>query len=200
MRIFVDATCVVYKDSDKSNQWDSTNQVVEKGTDYAYLVVKELGPDYFPYGLEYSPVFDTTPKIVPSGALFSTSFAVQNVGTAPLPDGVKVQVWPAFPESFQFCNSTDCVTMDVPKIGPGKSKIITAEGLKATEMTQAFEGSYITVLVDPENKIGPSELVLTYIDLMPSPSAYFNGIQVKGQATYTVKTAPKAPNANTTMA
>jgi hypothetical protein len=30
-------------------------------------------------------------------------------------------------------------------------------------MTQAFEGSYITVLVDPENKIGPSELVLTYI-------------------------------------
>jgi hypothetical protein len=45
-------------------------------------------------------------------------------GTLPLPAGVFIQVWPFSPKSLDWasCNNTGGVSVELPKIGPGKSK------------------------------------------------------------------------------
>ncbi|GBG00514.1 hypothetical protein Rsub_13191 [Raphidocelis subcapitata] len=201
MRLFVDSKCSAFNSSFE-DQAHTDTYVVEKGTDYSYLVAVELGPDNLPFGLESVGIYDTEPKIPITNGLFTASFGIQNIGTATSPEGVKVEVWPKFQfGDMSLCNNTGGLQIDIPKIGAGKSKTIVAEGLKAPPLTEQYDGSLVFVLVDSECKTNtkPSDVAAGYYDRMPSSSAYFAGVQAKGQLAYSIKTTPKAPKPNTTM-
>ncbi|GBF90395.1 hypothetical protein Rsub_02501 [Raphidocelis subcapitata] len=197
MILFIDSKCTAYNESAQDNQRPANAYVVPKNSEYTSLFVASATPNDYPYGLSFGRVFN---KNVPSvGSTFSSQVTVQSTGNAPTPKGVKVQVWPStnFDIDISSCNNSGGVTIELPKLGPGKTKTLTVDSLVAPDAPD----SYLLFLTDAGCALNskPGPLRFGYYDIAPSASAYFGGVQAKGQLSYTVKTAPKAPKVNDTM-
>ncbi|GBF96754.1 hypothetical protein Rsub_09610 [Raphidocelis subcapitata] len=142
VQVFLDSACTAFSSSADLGQWLFYTMVVEAGTKYAYLEVA------YPYSF---------------------------LGTAPSEEGVKMGVyadWILVPDNA----STDCTypgqySADIPKIAPGKTKVVAVDGIKAHE--DNYYDARIDAFLDVTCK------------LFPTP--------VK------VKTTPKKPKVNGTM-
>ncbi|GBF90394.1 hypothetical protein Rsub_02500 [Raphidocelis subcapitata] len=197
MRVFVDSTCEAFNGSSTENQYAISATVVAKGTEYFDVKPTPAAPQQYPYGYEYTPIAaDQTPPVPAAGSAFSIKLGFQNLGTAPSPKGLVAHVFSDYPPRLDPCNTTGSVAVELPKIGPGKTKTVAVEGLVAPKAPYGF----VTVLVGAKCGTGePSGFGLYYYGISPSASAVFGGVQVKNQFGLTVKTAPKAPKANDTM-
>ncbi|GBF98828.1 hypothetical protein Rsub_11593 [Raphidocelis subcapitata] len=200
MAIFIDATCVAYNQSDVSNYMVVPATVLSKTTESVFPMVAMPIPTSFPYGWISELVYQQSPIVPVAGAPYTASIRVQNIGTGPLPSGVFMQVWPGFGNiNTSSCTNTGGVTVELPKIGPGKIKTVKVEGLVAPK---GKSSSYNIVLLDSTCTLGKAPVDYTglgFYNIMDAPSAYIGGVQAKGQFTFTVKTTPKAPKANDTM-
>ncbi|GBF96588.1 hypothetical protein Rsub_09334 [Raphidocelis subcapitata] len=204
--IFIDSMCTAWKKSDEDNQFPYYTDVVAKGTEYAYAASLIGSPDERPFGILWPPAYEQSPTVPQGGSTYTAFIRVQNVGNVALPAGVFIQVWPQqdyiniIPTS---CNNTGGISIELPKIGPGKIKTIKVEGLVAPKGSgnPGPTTSDTTVVTDSTCKLHkyPFSVHQGYYNMLTAPGAYIGGVQIKGQLTYAIKTSPKAPKANTTM-
>ncbi|GBF96597.1 hypothetical protein Rsub_09343 [Raphidocelis subcapitata] len=205
LNIFIDSTCTAWNQSAEHNQDSYSKNVVAKGTDYAF-VQTHLGPrlEEYPSGLYDRRSFEQSPIVPLGGSTYTAFIRVQNFGTVALPAGVFIQVWPE--EDYKniiptSCNNTGGISIELPKIGPGKIKTIKVEGLVAPKDFTYSWLRYTTVLTDSTCKLDkyPASVRDGHYEMLTEPGAYMGGVHIKGQLTYAIKTSPKAPKANTTM-
>ncbi|GBF99532.1 hypothetical protein Rsub_11966 [Raphidocelis subcapitata] len=187
MTFFIDSTCAAYK---QSIPVDVPTTVLPQKTEFAFPVVAFPTPDLYPNGLGNSPVFELSPVVPVYGQTYTAFVQVQNLG-------VFMRVWPYIIDAVS-CNNTGGVAVELPKIGPGKTKTVKVEGL-----VPPFQaGSYTSVVLDETCvlRADPTDVAVRYYDILQdAPSAYIGGVQAKDQLTFAVKTSPKAPKASDTM-
>ncbi|GBF96760.1 hypothetical protein Rsub_09616 [Raphidocelis subcapitata] len=159
--VFIDSACTAFNSSAEYGQWFFNTMVVEAGTKYAYLEVAT------PYSTLVGGDGGFTPTHpVPNGT-YTATFSVSNLGTAPSEEGVKMGVyadWFLIPGNVsKDCTYPGQYSADIPKIAPGKTKVVAVEGIKA-----------------PEDNVG-DVAIETYLDVKTTPK------QPKINGTMTVK-------------
>ncbi|GBF91243.1 hypothetical protein Rsub_03563 [Raphidocelis subcapitata] len=191
LRVFVDATCTGWNESARYNQQGTPYTVYAKGDKRVRLIGGEPSPA--DYGVAV-----TTPTLPIKGQTFSIDLPVLNQGTLASEPGVKMTLWGNEPEGINLtaCGTRGDVTVDLPKIAPGKTKILTIESLPASADTYGW----VIALMDPDCTLGPAPTFVrrSYLTA-PAPAAFIRGTHAKGQYTYQVSTSPKKPKANSTM-
>ncbi|GBF89808.1 hypothetical protein Rsub_02512 [Raphidocelis subcapitata] len=128
--VFVDSACTAFNQTGEEGQASFYTTVVEAGTEYAYLQVAL--PYNGDFGLVAFGAF--SPMYPPANSTYTANIPLVNLGTAPSVAGVKMGLYTSgqIPENA----STDCTypgeySADIPKIGPGKTKVVAVEGMQA---------------------------------------------------------------------
>ncbi|GBF97627.1 hypothetical protein Rsub_10503 [Raphidocelis subcapitata] len=180
LTIFIDSACTVFNQSD-SEQQTLGYTVVPTGTKYAFLYRNRGGVDEF-------------------WGTFKANVGVINLGTAPSEAGVMMAVY--YDNSFNKINTMECthagqISVELPTIAPGKTKVVPVEGLKAAD-------DYFTTVaffIDATCKLAaaPVRAGRWTATTAEKAGALLGGVQTKGQITFTVETSPKKPKANATM-
>ncbi|GBF97626.1 hypothetical protein Rsub_10502 [Raphidocelis subcapitata] len=192
LTVFIDSACTVFNQSDSERQTLGYT-VVPTGTKYAFLYRNRGDIDeYWDYSFE--------PQYPVRKGTFQANVGVVNLGTAPSEAGVMMAVY--YDDSYRKINTTECthagqVSVELPKIAPGKVKVVPVEGLKAADdyfTTVAFFIDATCKLAAEPVNAGSWTATTT-----KTAGALLGGVQAKGQLTFTVKTSPKKPKANDTM-
>ncbi|GBF91242.1 hypothetical protein Rsub_03562 [Raphidocelis subcapitata] len=194
LRVFVDATCTVHDEAKSPNQAAIEYIVAAKGDKKAYFAGATPVPGSYDSGSLQGP------RQYPiQGQPFSVELGVANLGTLASEAGVKMTVWSdrlPRPPSASDCGTAGNVTVELPKIPPGKTKAVAVEGLTAPSKGNGW----VYALIDPDCKLGPvPTLVWGGYDTAPAAGAIIRGVHLKGQAANQVKTTPKKPKVNATM-
>ncbi|GBF91240.1 hypothetical protein Rsub_03560 [Raphidocelis subcapitata] len=195
--IFLDSACTVFNEFYWFNTviWSTT--VVEAGTKYAFLQASK-GPDWI-------ESYDFEPKFPPGNSTSKANIRVFNLGTAPTEAGVKMGVYydlSAIPDNVTSdCTYPGQISVDLPKIAPGKTKVVPVEGIKVPNRNDA---NYLALYVymDVTCKLSPAPnpgYFSSGARISSGPGAVLASLQPKGQRYYPVKTTPKTPKANETM-
>ncbi|GBF96761.1 hypothetical protein Rsub_09617 [Raphidocelis subcapitata] len=169
--VFIDSACTAFNSSAYFGQRFFYTMVVEAGTKYAYL---EVATTFRSLADEDGGFTPTHP--VPNG-MYTANIPIVNLGTAPSEEGVKMGVYANYwqiPDNV----STDCTypgeySADIPKLAPGKTKVVAVEGIKAPKTNDGEAG--IDVFLDVTCKLSPTPVGMW------------------------VKTTPKQPKINGTM-
>ncbi|GBF99502.1 hypothetical protein Rsub_12280 [Raphidocelis subcapitata] len=206
MRIFLDSTCSVSAESPDGeagpNQWYGNSQVVAKGTKYAYIAIDMPSPDDFPYGTYYMNVAKTDPAVLVANNAYSLTLKIRNLGTAPTEDGVVAGIWKSiFDANPSPCTTEKGTAVELPKLGPGKSKTIKVDLQAPLSSYFGYPYEVLTIFTDATCKLysSPSDVGIQLYQFISPFSAVFVGVQDKAQLTFSVKTSPKQPKANETM-
>ncbi|GBF91239.1 hypothetical protein Rsub_03559 [Raphidocelis subcapitata] len=195
--IFLDSACTVFNESYRWTQYTFCTTVVAAGTKYTYLQAARL-----PYWMEAD---NFEPKYPPSNTTCKANVGVVNLGTAPTEAGVKMGVyydWSAIPANVTSdCTYPGQISVDLPKIAPGKTKVVPVEGIKVPNRNDA---AFLEILVfmDVTCKLSPapnSGYFSSVARISSGPGAVLASLQQKGQLYYPIKTTPKKPKVNETM-
>ncbi|GBF88598.1 hypothetical protein Rsub_01313 [Raphidocelis subcapitata] len=196
--VFIDSACTTFNSPAEYGQRFFYTTVVEAGTKYAYLEVATPFSSLADGDGGFTPVFP-----LPNGT-YTANILVSNLGTTPSEAGVKMGVyadWWLTPEDVASnCTYPGQYSADIPKIAPGKTKVVAVEGIKAPEDNDGK--ARIETYLDVTCKLSPTPVGMwgwLSSPMASEPGAVLGAVPEKGQLYYNVKTTPKQPKINGTM-